>query len=168
MNKSISKWMTIVVMSTLLMVVSGCIQQQPPLSPLQKRQMSTRMVEGDYDNVFAATMTVIQDHEYVLKQTNKETGLITAEVNKDAGFTSKFFTSNKYGYTANSGTKVEVSAVVSKINPTKSEIRLSIEEKVYNSNGGTTSSTQLYDVETFGTMFNDITTEVKRREALGR
>jgi len=164
----ISKLLTIVALSTLVMVTAGCIEQAPKLSPLQKRQMTTRLVEGDYETVFAAAMTVVQDHEYVLKQTNKDTGLITAEVNKDAGFASKFFTSNKYGYTSNSGTKVEFSAVVSKINPTKSEIRLAIEEKVYNSNGGTTSSKQLYDVETFSTIFNDIATEVKRREALGR
>ncbi len=163
-----NRFFTILAASALLLTTAGCIQQEAPLSPLQKRQMSTRLIEGRYDDVFAATMTIVQDHEYILKQTNKDTGLITAEVNKDAGFASKFFTSNKYGYTSNSGTKVELSVVVSKINATKSEVRLSIEEKVYNSNGGTTSSRQLYDMQTFSTLLNDITTEVKRREALGR
>jgi len=162
------KLVGVVAVASVLFLQVGCVQQKPQLSPMQKRQITTKMVDGNYDNLFASTMTVLQDHEYVIKQTNKDTGLITAEVNKDAGFATKFFTTNKYGNVSNSGTKVEVSAVISKLSSTKNEIRLSIEEKTYNNSGGTTASKQLYQPEVFQTLFNDITTEVKRREAFGK
>jgi len=168
MKTSYLKLVGVVAVASVLFLQAGCVQQKPPLSPMQKRQITTKMVDGNYDNLFASTMTVLQDHEYVIKQTNKDTGLITAEVNKDAGFAAKFFTTDRYGNVSHSGTKVEVSAVISKLSATKNEIRLSIEEKTYNNSGGTTSSKQLYQPEVFQTLFNDITTEVKRREAFGK
>ena len=101
------------------------------------------------------------------KQTVKDTGLITANVSKDSGFMTKLFSANN-GVAMNAGTKVEVSAVVDKLNTETSEIRLTIEEKQYNSMGGVVNSIQMYEPVVYQSLFNDIRTEVKRREAFGK
>ncbi len=156
---------TIFILSTLFSL-SAC-QTGPKLSPMQKRQITTRVLEGTYNNAFGATMTVLQDHEYVIKQATKETGLITAEVSRDSGFWAKM-ASNNNGISSNAGTQVEVSATFSKLNPSTTEVRLAIQEKVYNSVGGVTRSKQILEQEVFQTLFNDIKVEVKRREAFGK
>ena len=150
-----------------LMMLTGCETASQKLSPMQKRQITTKMVEGSYNNVYASVMTILQDHGYVIKQTVKDTGLITANVSKNSGFMTKLFSANN-GVAMNAGTKVEVSAVVDKLNTETSEIRLTIEEKQYNSMGGVVNSIQMYEPEVYQSLFNDIRTEVKRREAFGK
>lgn len=150
-----------------LLMLTGCETASQKLSPMQKRQITTKMVDGSYNNVYASVMTILQDHGYVIKQTVKDTGLITANVSKDAGFWAKW-ASTTNGVSMNAGTKVEVSAVVDNLNTETSEVRLTIEEKQYNSMGGVVRSIQLYEPEVYQTLFNDIRTEVKRREAFGK
>jgi hypothetical protein len=161
------KTLVYVMTGICLMGLTGC-QTAQKLSPMQKRQITVRTIEGSYTNLFAATMSVIQDNEYVIQQASKDTGLITASVSRDSGFMNKLFSSNDYGTVSNAGTKIEVSATISKINENTSELRLSIQEKMYNNMGGVTRSSQVLDPETYQSIFNDIKVEVKRREAFGR
>ena len=159
------KWLTLGLCVTLL-GLTAC-QPQPKMSPMQKRQITTRVIDGSYANVFGAVMTTLQDHEYIVKQASKDTGLISAEVSRDSGFWTKFATSNN-GNVSNAGTKVEVSTTLSQISNEATEVRMMIQEKVYNSSGGTTRSKQILDQKVYQNLFNDIKVEVKRREAFGR
>ncbi len=154
---------SILIMATLVTLI-GCNTVQ--LTAMQKRQITTKMMDGNYENIFKATVTVLQDNEYIIKDSKLDTGLITAEVNKESDWLTKALTTSKYGGTSMAGTKVEISAVVDKINTGNSEIRISIEEKVYSNQGGTTSSTQNLDPKVYAKLFGDIQVEIKRREAL--
>ena len=136
---------------------------------MQLRQITTRMIQGRYENVFKATMTVLQDNFYIIKQTDMDAGLIVAEVNREASGWSQFFQAlGSEGEIPSKGTVVEATAVVGKLSETTSEVRITIQEKTYSSTGKTTRVKQLKDSEVYRSLFNDITIEVKRREALGR
>jgi coproporphyrinogen III oxidase len=145
----------------------GCAASSQ-LSPMQFRQISTRPIEGSYENIFRATMTILQDNSYIIKQTDMEAGLIMSEVNREASGGSQFMQALFTGEVFDKGTVVEASAVVSKISETTSEVRITIQEKKYSSRGGTTSVKQLENAEIYKKLFDQIVVEVKRREAMGR
>ncbi len=150
-----------------IVLLTSCFTMTPEKSAMQKRQITTKLVNGNYDNIFASVITVLQDNEYIIKNTDKSTGLITAEVNRDAGMFTKLLSNSNSGvYT--SGTKVEINVMVNKINADDSEVRMRIQECTYNNAGGITSSNQIYDEKIYSNFFNNIQTEVKRREALNR
>ena len=152
-----------------LVILAGGCATTPKMSPMQLRQITTRTIQGGYENVFKATMTVLQDNFYIIKQTDMEAGLIVAEVNREASGWSQFLQAlGSEGEISNKGTVVEASAVVGKLSETTSEVRITIQEKTYSSTGKTTRVKQLKDSEVYRSLFNDITIEVKRREALGR
>jgi len=152
-----------------LVILAGGCATTPKMSPMQLRQITTRMIQGGYENVFKATMTVLQDNFYIIKQTDMDAGLIVAEVNREASGWSQFFQAlGSEGEIPSKGTVVEATAVVGKLSETTSEVRITIQEKTYSSSGKTTRVKQLKDSEVYRSLFNDITIEVKRREALGR
>ena len=152
----------------LCLLGAGCATT-PKMSPMQFRQISTRLIDAGYHNTFRATMTVLQDNGYIIKDTDMDSGLITAEVNRETSGFSQFLQRVGYdGEIKNKGTLVEASAVVSKISNTNTEVRITVQERTYSSSGGTSHVKQLRDPETYKRLFDDITIEVKRREAMGR
>ncbi|MFA5879315.1 MAG: hypothetical protein WC860_03985 [Candidatus Margulisiibacteriota bacterium] len=153
---------------TSLLITPGCITSKPELSPMQKRQVTTKLIDGSYDNIFASTITVFQDNEFIIKNTDKSTGLITAEVSRDAGALTRVLAIAASSKVYDSGTKVEINAMVNKISSSNSEIRIRIQESNFNNAGGITNTQQIYDEKTYTDFFNNIQTEVKRREAINR
>ncbi len=147
-------------------LLGGCIAVQEQMSPMQKRQVTSRVFDGKYEDIFRAVMTVLQDNEYIIKDASMDTGLITAEVTRESSSQSQFFQSffNK-GVVMNKASKVELSAVVSKLNAQSSEVRMTIQEKVFDNYGRNVQTVQLYDEQVYTTFYNDIRTEIKRREA---
>jgi len=156
----IRKFFFLTLLAVSVFSLSGCIEE--PLTPMQKRQITSRVIDAKFRTTFKATMTVLQDHGYIIKQSNVDSGLINAEISKqnDSIFFDMFA-----GDDSTKGSFVELSAIVSELNPSTSEVRISIQEKSYNKAGETNSIRQLYDQETFQTLFNDVTVEVKRLEA---
>lgn len=152
----------------LCLLAVGCATV-PKMSPMQFRHISTRLIEGRYDNVFRSAMTVLQDNGYIIKQTNMDTGLITAEVNREISsvFQVLQVIGSKQQQIRNKGTLVEASAVVSKISDTNTEVRITIQERTYTASGGTSRVRQLRDATIYKKLFDDITIEVRRREAMG-
>ena len=49
------------------------------LTTPQKRQITTQLIQGSYEDIFSATLTVLQDRSCVIKKTDKTTGLIFAK-----------------------------------------------------------------------------------------
>lgn len=156
----------IVVTSMIVCVVFmvGCAPA-PQMSPMQMRQITTRTLECSYENAFRATMSVLQDQQYVIKQTDMNAGFILAQVNRQTAGGTQFLQAlllSKY----DTDTLVEVSASIGKLNEATQDVRLSIQEVTYNSVGAKSRTKQIDNPEIYQQLFNDITVEIKRREAM--
>jgi len=148
-----------------LLFVMGCATM-PALSPMQARNITTKYIEGSYENIYRACITVFQDQGYIIKNTDMNTGLIVANVDREASKNSQFWQVFWMGYIYNKGTEIEVSSMINKINETSSNVRISIQETQYSGYGGKTRIKQIYDEGLYRNLFNEIITEVKRREAM--
>ena len=155
-----------------LLFFSGCASAK--VSPMQKRHITTHQIEGSYENVYRATMTVIQDQDYVVKNTDLASGLIVASIDREAAKASQFWQSVFVGTTLgiasswHKGTIIELSATLGKINDNLQELRMNLQETRYNKYGGKTDIKQILDAKIYQEFANQVTVEVKRREALKR
>lgn len=152
------------------MFLSGCAtpDSSAKLSPMQKRQITTHQIEGSYENVYRATMTVLQDQGYIVKNTDMASGLIVANIDRETSKGSQFMQEFFLGYVSNKGTFIESTITVGEINETLQEIRMSLQETRYNQFGGKEDIRQILQPEPYREIANQITVETKRREALGR
>lgn len=155
---------------SIVLIFLGCAAGHQ-LSPMQKRQLTTRLIDGSYEDTFRATITVLQDQGYVIKNTDMASGLIVANVDRAESGGSQFAQALLLGYIANKGTEVEISCMVSKIADYKSEIRLNIQEVTYGQSSlwsGTSkqNTKQIYDPNIYRNLFNEIEIEVRRRQAI--
>ena len=68
----------------LLVIVVAFIQCVPPpqLSPMQKRQLTTKLFECSFENAYRATLSILQDQGYIIKNTDMSSGLIVATVDR--------------------------------------------------------------------------------------
>jgi hypothetical protein len=147
---------------------TGCATSQANLSPMQKRQITTRQIKGSYEHVFRAAMTVLQDQGYIVKNTDMASGLIVANIDKETSKSSQFWQAALVGTVYDKGTFIEATITVGKINDTLQELRMSLQETRYNQFGGKTDIKEIADAKIYDALANQITVEVKRREALGR
>ena len=79
MRGNVSRVFTLIV---VLVIVLGCAVQ-PQLSPAQKRQITSKVYEAEYETTFRAVLTVIQDQGYIIKNTDMNTGLINATIDRE-------------------------------------------------------------------------------------
>jgi len=175
-----------IIFSTLLML-TAC-QTVPQLTDMQKRQITTQDFNGSYDNILVATQSVIQDHQYVISQIDKDAGLIVAQKTNDNAQTQRTFlgmpvtvtSSSSSGFSNNGFSNgfsdnslntvntnvLSLSATITPITKTSSEVRISIQEQGLNTRGGIVTSNQIYDQQTFQNLFSEIGVEIQRREAI--
>ena len=151
-----------------VLFVSGCATTNASLSPMQMRQFTTRNFEGNYENVFRATMTVLQDNGYIIKNTDMGSGLIVASIDKETSRGSQFWQAVWAGYVWNKGTQIEVSGTVGKLNEAQSEIRMIIQEINYGQYNSKNAIKTITDPKVYDSILNDILIEVKRREAINK
>lgn len=154
-------------------VMISLIQCTPEiqLSPMQKRQITARRFECNYENAFRASITVLQDQGYVIKNTDMASGLILASVDRQTATGYQVAQILLLGFAFDKGTEVEVSCVVNQLNEFSSEIRINIQEVKYGQSSwlsGTSkqNSKQIYDPRLYQNIFNEISLEIERREAL--
>lgn len=143
----------------------------PQLSPMQIRQMTTKLISGSYEDSYRASLTVLQDQGYIIKNTDMASGLIVANVDRASDAGSQFAQALFLGYVADKGTEVEVSCMVNKLSNTNTEIRLNIQETNYGQSSkwsgySKQNARQIYDPDLYHKIFNDIELEVKRRQAI--
>lgn len=151
----------------LLTFLVGCAAG-PQLSQMQIRQLTTKMIEGSYEDVFRATMTILQDQGYVIKNTDMNSGLIVANIDRETSGGSQFMQALFLGSITDKNTVIEVSATVNKLNEQTQELRLNIQETNYSGSGAKQKINQIYDEKVYQNLFNEITLEVKRREAMNK
>jgi hypothetical protein len=135
---------------------------------MQIREITTKEFEGSYENVYRACLTVIQDNNYIIKNTDMDSGLISATVDRETSEGSQFWQAFWLGYVANKSTLIELSCMVNDLNKTAQQVRINIQETNMSQFGGKNVIKQIYDVGIYNALFNDIRTEIKRREAIGR
>jgi len=145
------------VFAIAILMAIGCASG-PKLSPMQKRQTTTKLIEGSYEDIYRATMTVLQDQDYVIENTDMETGLIVARVRR----AKKLLL---FGIADDKLREIEITCVVNILNDTNSEVRLSILETTYDQSSKKDAK-QIYDPKVYQNFFNQIIVEVKRREAM--
>jgi hypothetical protein len=150
------------------LLVTGCATTGANLSPMQKRQITTKQIEGAYENVYRASMTVLQDQGYVLKTTDMASGLIVANIDRETSKSSQFWQAFFVGGVYDKDTFIEITMTINKINETLQELRMNLQETRYNQFGGKTDIKQITEAKTYDELANQIRIEVKRREALGR
>lgn len=151
----------------LLTFLFGCAAG-PQLSQMQIRQLTTKMIEGSYEDVFRSTMTILQDQGYVIKNTDMNSGLIVANIDRETSGGSQFMQALFLGTITDKNTVIEVSATVNKLSEQNQELRLNIQETNYSGSGAKQKINQIYDEKVYQDLFNQITLEVKRREAMNK
>lgn len=150
----------------LCLLLIGCATAQINLSPMQIRGITTKTIEGSYENIFRSCLTVFQDQGYIIKNTDMNSGLIVANIDKETSKGSQFWQQFWAGYIWNKGTQIEVSCMVNKINDTISDVRINIQETDFAQFGNKQNIRHIYDEKLYSNLFNQITTELKRREAM--
>jgi len=162
-----------IVILMILVIFGGCTSSTSKLSPMQKRHITTKTIEAEYENVYRATLTILQDQGYIVKNTDMASGLIVANADRKSSTTSQVMQSLFAGRIYNKGSEVEITCMVNKINNENSELRMNIREVQYGQSsawGGSSKQNvnQVYDEKVYQNLFNEISIEVKRREALNK
>jgi len=157
----------------IVFVLFGCAAKEPILSPMQKRHITTKLIEGSYDHVYRATLTVLQDQGYIIKNTDMASGLIVSNADRPVDKGNQFAQAFWLGYVPNKGTAIEITCLINKLNATSTEIRMNIREVKYGqssawSSSGKQDTKQIYDETIYQSLFNEITLETKRRVALSQ
>ena len=158
---------SLMLVCVIALLGSGCASRAN-LSPMQKRQITTHQIEGSYENVYRAAMTVLQDQGYVVKNTDMASAPIVANVDRETSKSSQFWQAF-WTVDVDKGTFIEATITVGTINDSLQEIRISLQETRYSRyDGGKTDIKQLVNPAAYQELANQITVETKRREALGR
>lgn len=159
MRRIVSSMMMMMVAVSGTLVLQGCFDKE--LTPMERRMLTTRVIEAPYDNVFRAASTVIQDQQYIIKSTDMKSGLITAEINRETDFASKLLMRSLSSSSSYNGTKISLSAMVQSLSATSTEIRITIQEEDYGDRG-VISSRQIKNPKVFAELFNQLAVEVER------
>ncbi len=148
----------------LVVFLGGCglAARRPAISPMQKRVLTTKLIEGSHEDTFRAVMTVLQDHGYAIRNTDMDAGLISAYTARQ--------NYGVWGIPTEHGTGFETSCIVTPVSSETTEIRLvirkSYESRLRFSDRLSDKGPEVYDPEVIQELFNQVTVEVKRRQAI--
>lgn len=147
----------------ILMV--GCTNTTPQMSQMQIREITTKEIQADYKSTFKATMSILQDEGYIVQNTDFDSGLIVATIerSKKVGIGTTFL----FGVTSRMST-VKVSATLSEINKNTTKLRMNIQNK------NTTNrqyrkdeyAAKILDKKIYDKLFNLIKVEAERIKAM--
>lgn len=147
-----------------IIVLSNCGSAETKLSPMQKRQITSRVYDSAYETVFRATLTVLQDQGYIIKNTDMASGLIVSEIDRETSQGAQFIQAI-FDEVVDKGTLIEISCMADKISDNSTELRINIQETKYGV-AGKQAVNRLYEEETYQQLFDEIRVEIKRREAI--
>ncbi|MDP2905946.1 MAG: hypothetical protein Q8O22_06590 [Candidatus Omnitrophota bacterium] len=141
-----------------IFVLAGCMTAPPSqLTPLQRRVMESKELEGSFDDAFRATIAVLQDKGYLVKTSDRDGGLVYAE----SGLTNAkdyWFGLGNYQY--------KVTVNFEKFTETRTKIRLSIATEIYNITGGPWPMPTLGDIKAGPVddprMYQDLYAEIQK------
>jgi len=135
-------------------ILIGCATQ---MNALQLRQIESKELEAKFEDVYRATMSVLQDAGYIIKNSDFQSGVIQAETGKKQDF-------------MNTEHWTEVTATVEQFSKDIVKERITILEKEKQSQGwgGGESSHRVDKPEILQKLYADIKQEVFRRQNLAK
>lgn len=147
----------------------SCTQAQPKLSQMQIREMTIKEIEGSYKDVFKAAMSVLQDQEYIIENTDFNSGLIVGEKEVTEETTTgdvlmRWFVDRNHDRNA----KVKASLSISEVTENVTKVRINLQEKKLISRSFSSPkeiTINIQEKEIYITLFNQIRTEVERIKA---
>jgi len=158
-----------IALAAILMIsLVGCATTSS-LTPLQRRVMESKDLEGSYEDAFRAIITVLQDKTYIIGVSDSAGGIIRAR-------TSRLPSSKWPGATEN----YEAQISVEKFTDTIAKVRISIYIEIYNiigakfsDYGGDWGAPQLKsglveDPRVYQDFYAEVQKEMFRREQLNR
>ena len=139
----------------LALLSSGCATSQ--LSALQRRTLESKDLEGKYEDAFKATVQVLQDEGYIIKNADLESGVIQGETGIKQNF---------WGTMKNS----VVTATLEQFGETTVKERKSFVNKAKSSSqyGTQENSIRVEDPELFQRIYDNIQKEMFVRKNLNR
>ncbi|MBM3250363.1 MAG: hypothetical protein FJZ09_05945 [Candidatus Omnitrophica bacterium] len=139
---------------TLAVLISGCVA---PLTPLQRRGIESRELEGTFEDAFKATLQVFQDYGYVIRSSDYHSGVIQGETGIKKNFIGLM-------------TNQEITATLEQYGEGRVKERLSLVKKYKSSSQyGTQEDSELVeDPEFFQKIYDDIQKEMFIRKNLAK
>jgi hypothetical protein len=138
-----------------LAMITGCASNQ--LSPEQIKLIEVRSLQGSYDDAYRATMQVMQDYGYIIKNTDMNSGTIYGETGKiqSWGGTMKW---------------KEITATLEKFGDNNVRERITILAKSRTSSqyGTHDKSKRILDINEFNQIYEYIQKEIFVRENLNK
>lgn len=164
------KKILVLIFSVFLLGFAGCTSTpEVKMSPMQIREMTTKEINGNYKIVYKAVMTVLQDQDYIINNTDFDAGLIVCEkqVEKEKtanDYLMRAFVDSRHDVNA----KVNISVTINELTKNTCKVRLSIQEKTITS--GTFASNEkavnVKNPEIYKALFEQIKVEVERLKAI--
>jgi hypothetical protein len=139
----------------LTIMSAGCATTQ--LTALQRRTLESRDLEGKYDDAFKATVQVLQDEGYIIKNADFRSGVIQGETGIKQDF---------WGMMRN----LEVTATLEQFgeNTVKERISFVTKNKLSSQYGTQENSTRVENPELFQRIYDDIQKEMFVRQNLNK
>ena len=145
-------------MLLLSLIINLSCSSTKVLSPTEIKLMTTKQYEESYEMVFKSAMSLLQSEQFVIEETDFDTGLIIATKNI---------------FQKKTATLTKGSIIIDKINEDLTEVKLTIysgEEKTrrgyYGSKNKTKIEQMIEEPEFYNKWFNKLYAEIERRKAL--
>jgi hypothetical protein len=132
--------------------LAGCATT---LSPMQRRSIESRDLQGEFDDAFKATLQVFQDHGYVVKNSDYQAGIIQGETGIKQDWLGTM-------------TNFEITATIEQFGENTVKERISLVKKIKSSSqyGTQEDSKIIDDPELFQKLYDDIQKEIFIRKNL--
>lgn len=164
------KKILVLVFSVFLLGMTGCTgTPEVKMSPMQIREMTTKEINANYKTVYKAVMTVLQDQDYIISNTDFDAGLIVCEKQVEKEKTTNdylmvMFVDSRHDVDS----KVNISATINELTKNTSKVRLSIQEKTITSSyyGNKEKAVNVKNPEIYKALFEQIKVEVERLKTI--
>ena len=159
-----------IVLLPVLFILMSCGSSKPALSPAEIKMMTTKQFEADYNLVFSSAISLLQSEGFLVSNTDKESGLITASKqidNKNADWQMVLLGSATEASTA------QASFFIQPLNDNLTEVKFTLYEgkisSSYNQYSGRntkSNNSMVEDATIYANWFNNLRSEIERRKAL--
>ena len=148
----------------ILFILTSCGVSQKVLSPTEIKMMTTKQFEANYDLVFSSAISLLQSEGFLINNTDKTTGLITANKqidNKNAGLQMFLI-----GTATEASTSQALNDELTEVKFTLYEGSVSSSYNQYSGKSTTNKNSMVEDATIYANWFNNLRSEIERRKAL--
>jgi len=143
----------IIIFALFAFILTGCTAS---LSTLQRRSIESKNLTGKFDNAYKATLQVFQDHGYIIKNSDYQSGVIRGET----GIKQIWFSMINF----------EITATIEQFGKNTVKERISLIRKTKSSSQyGTQENSQIVEnPELFQQLYDEIQKEIFTRDNLNK